>query len=197
MSFSGTMLMSTHHGRKYQLPYSIAFYLPAEILGLMAVFRRKLAECCREFEPPESAHLTVKYLGFPAQDFSEEELARFIPRLAAIARPFLPLAISLRDLDTFREPPPCQPVVYLKVLSSEPLRQLHEKLREGLSRIAESFPHGDGKNFKPHITLSKKLDAQQTRRLEQIIFRSKKAAKRRFQLSRLVLMTPAAVYPIT
>jgi 2'-5' RNA ligase len=188
--------MTSLTDRKNRLPYSIAFYLPPEILGLMAIFRRKLADCCREFEPLESAHLTVKYLGFPVKDFSEAELLANLPRLAEIARPLLPLPIALRDLGTFREAPPCEPLVFLKVLSAEPLRELHERLREGLRHLAESFPHGDGANFKPHITLSKRLIPQSLRLLERIIFRSRKASKRRFLLNRLVLMTPAVVYPI-
>jgi len=179
-----------------KLPFTVAFLLPTGILRLLSLFHRKLAAYCLKFDEPETAHLTVKYLGYSSEKFPESHVIGLIPQIAEIARPFLPIDISIRGLDIFKQHAHADPVVFIKVLDCEKLFLLHLALQRGLGNSIDKFPHADGENFKPHITLSKKIDLQKIEPLKKIIFRSKKMAKRHFRLEKLALLTPEAIFPI-
>ncbi|MFZ2957037.1 MAG: 2'-5' RNA ligase family protein [Candidatus Ozemobacteraceae bacterium] len=178
------------------LPYTVAFLLPQEILHFVTVQRRRLSDCCRRFDPLETLHLTIKYLGYPSEDFPEKFAIQLIPRIADILRPFVPVKVAIRGIDLFWAGPGQPPVAYLKVLSVEQLRFMHEALTSGLGNDIECFPHADGKNFKPHITISKHVEEREIERVLRLIYRSRKTAKRDFTLANVVLFTPNATYPI-
>ena len=184
-------------GTTNKLPITVAFLLPEECFQLIALYRRKLAGSCLRFDELETAHLTVKYLGYCSPSFSERHVAHLIPRIAELTKSFVPMNIAIRGIDLFETHPDSSPVVFLKVLSCGQLSAMHEALRLGLSKEIEPFPHADGENYIPHITLSKNIDLRRQETVKKLIFRSKKTAKRHFTLSELVLLTPTAIHPIT
>lgn len=151
---------------------------------------------CSKFDPLDVAHLTIKYLGYSGEGMSEEDVHNLLPRIAEIAKPFLPMKVFVRGLDLFFYTAEKSPLVYLKVLPSKELSELHEAVRSGLGKAIDAFPHADGENFKPHITLSKQIWGNGTDRLRQLIHRSHKSAKRLFKLTDLVVFTPNDVYQI-
>jgi len=180
------------------LPYTVAFLLPQDALQLVTLQRRRLAGCCHRFDPTETLHLTIKYLGYPSERFSEKAVKSFIPRISDLLRKFIPVRISIRGIDIFgdTDDPERDPVIFLKVLDTDPLRQMHDILRRELGNSIEPFPHADGANFRPHITISKQIDRRKLPMVRRLIYRSHKASKREFLLSNLVLFTPNATYPI-
>ncbi|HNV70477.1 MAG TPA: 2'-5' RNA ligase family protein [Candidatus Ozemobacteraceae bacterium] len=179
---------------KPKLPYTVAFMIPPEAINLLVFWRKKVAPFCEKIDPLEVAHMTVKYLGFPSETFREESVVSLIPRLAKIVAPHLPVRVSVRGLDLFDCH--CEPVVYLKVVSGGALAEIHDAIRVGLGKDIETFPHADGENYRPHITISKQIKHRQIDALRQLIHRSKKSAKRTFKLTQLVLLTPWDIYPI-
>lgn len=179
---------------KGKLPYTVAFMIPPDAVNLLVFWRKKLTPYCEKIDPLEVAHMTVKYLGYPSDTFREESVAGMIPRMARIVEPFLPVRVSVRGLDLFD----ChsEPVAFLKVVSGGGLREIHEALRTGLGRDIEPFPHADGDNYRPHITISKQIKHTHIETIRRLIHRSHKSAKRTFKLTHLVLLTPWDIYPI-
>ncbi len=179
---------------KPKLPYTVAFMIPPEAVNLLVFWRKKVAPFCEKIDPLEVAHMTVKYVGFPSDTFREETVVSLIPRMAEIVAPYLPVRVSVRGLDLFD----ChaEPVVFLKVVSGGALAEIHEALRTRMAKEIEHFPHADGENYRPHITISKQIRHNQTDALRRLIHRSKKSAKRTFKLTQLVLLTPWDIYPI-
>ncbi|HOY68415.1 MAG TPA: 2'-5' RNA ligase family protein [Candidatus Ozemobacteraceae bacterium] len=183
-------------GRGCKLPYTLAFRLPAESRKLIAIWHRRLNGICSKFDPLDVAHLTVKYLGYPGDGMTERDVRNLLPRIAEIAQPFLPMKVFVRGLDLFSYEASKSPLVYLKVLPSRDLAALHEAIRNGLGKAIDAFPHADGENFKPHITLSKQIAGEDLDRLLQLIHRSHKSAKRMFKLADLVVFTANDVYQV-
>lgn len=183
-------------GRGCKLPYTLAFRLPAESQRLIAIWHRRLNGLCSRFDPLDLAHLTIKYLGYPGEGMAEQDVRNLLPRIAEIVKPFLPMKVFLRGLDLFSYAAEKSPLVYLKVLPSQELTELHEAVRHGLGKAIDDFPHADGENFKPHITLSKQIWPNDTGRLKQLIHRSHKSAKRMVKLTDLVVFTPNDVYQV-
>lgn len=180
------------------LPYTVAFLLPPDALQLVTLQRRRLAGCCHRFDPTETLHLTIKYLGYPSESFPERAVKNLIPKISELLRSFIPVRITIRGIDIFgdTDDPEREPVIFLKVLDTEPLRQMHEILRRELGCSIEPFPHADGANFRPHITISKQIDRGKLPMVRRLIYRSHKTSKREYSLSNLVLFTPNATYPI-
>lgn len=172
-----------------KLPYTLAFKLPSEAGNIISAYRRKLAGVCEKFEPIESAHLTVKYLGYPSPELSEHELVALIPEIARIARPFLPIKIFSRGIGFFEYDSPENRVVYLKILFNQTLMTMHERICKSLAKRIDAFTHAEGSNFTPHVTISKSLLPGRIETLNRLIFRSHKSAKRSFKLSDLVILT--------
>ncbi len=183
-------------GRGCKLPYTLAFRLPAESRRLIAIWHRRLNGLCSKFDPLDVAHLTVKYLGYPGESMTEQDVRNFLPHIARIAMPFLPMKVFVRGLDLFSYTAEKSPLVYLKVLPSKELSELHEAIRCGLGKAIDAFPNADGENFKPHITLSKQIWGKNTDKLRQMIHRSHKSAKRLFKLTDLVVFTANDVYQV-
>ncbi|MBF0500046.1 MAG: 2'-5' RNA ligase family protein [Candidatus Riflebacteria bacterium] len=179
-----------------QLPYTVAFLLPHEMLHMVSVQRRRLSGCCLRYDPLETLHLTIKYLGYPSADFSEKVVVQLIPRIADTLSEFLPMRIAIRGIGMFQIDPDRDPVVYLKVLAHNSLLKMHEALTKSLGSDIACFPFADGNNFEPHITISKHVDKSEIGRLHRIIYRSRKTVKREFTLTNIVLFTPIATYPV-
>lgn len=195
--FARLSVMPDFSPPKNRLPFTLAFRLPEEALRLLAVYHRRLAGFCREFDPHETAHLTVKYLGYESPGFMESDVMTMLPELARVCRPFIPLRICVRGIDIFiTDEVKKEAVVFLKVLSSERLIEMHETIRRRFGDRLEAFPHADGPNFVPHITISKKLQHYDHERITRLIHRSRKSARRQFRLTDLVLFTPRAIYPL-
>jgi 2'-5' RNA ligase len=188
--------MNCQEKSPHRLPLTIAFFLPPEALRLMGLFKRKLQGLCAQFENYETAHLTVKYVGYLSEGFSESHAISLIPRIAEIARPLVPVNVAIRGIELFENDQGEAIVAYMKVLSGEKLVALHEAIRHGLGNAVEAFPHADGPQYRPHITVSKDLLPNRVPALQKMVLRSKKSAKRHLRLTELVFMTPTAIYPI-
>ncbi|MBP7633410.1 2'-5' RNA ligase family protein [Candidatus Ozemobacteraceae bacterium] len=182
--------------RGCKLPYTLAFRLPAESRRLIATWHRRLNGFCTKFDPVDLAHLTIKYLAYPNEGMTEQDVRNLLPRIAEIARPFLPMKVFIRGLDLFSYAAEKSPLLYLKVLTSRELQEFHEAVRLGLGKAIDPFPHADAENFKPHITLSKQVEKSDLDGLKQLIHRSHKSAKRMFKLIDLVVFTPNDVYQV-
>lgn len=182
--------------RGCSLPYTLAFRLPAESQRLIAIWHRRLNGLCSRFDPLDLSHLTIKYLGYSGEGMTEQAVRNMLPRIAEIAKPFLPMKVFMRGLGLFSYSAEKSPLVYLKVLPSTELTGLHEAIRHGLGKAIDDFPHADGENFKPHVTISKQILDNGKDRLQQLIHRSNRSAKRMFKLTDLVVFTPRDVYQV-
>ncbi len=181
---------------KNRLPYTLAFRLPEDNRRLIASFRRKLAGLCLRFDPLEISHVTVKYLGYSSPGMTEENVVGLIPRIREIAGRFIPLRVFVRGIDMFDKEPIVNPVVFLKILPCSELQAFHESVRSGLGKEIEDFPHADGENYLPHITVSKMVDRRKIEAIRRVIYRSRKCGKNSFKLTDLVVFTPLATYPV-
>ena len=175
---------------KSSYPYTLAFKLPPDCQNLIASCYRKLSGVCEGFAAPNMAHVSVKYLGYPGPRFPESILPALISRIRELAHPFVPLKMSIRGMDCFENEHGEVHVVYLKVLPNQALQNLHETLLKGLGSAIDPFPHTDGENYRPHITLSLQIRPKKSVELRRIVHRSRKSAKRQFRLSQLGLLTP-------
>jgi 2'-5' RNA ligase len=117
------------------LPYTLAFRLPAAFRDYFATCRQKLAEVCNSFEPAELSHLTVKFLGFSSEFLDEKKIIELLPLLYEMTRKYLPLKIYVRGFDTFTYASGRSTVVYLKVLPNEKLSALHHELCDRLPNL--------------------------------------------------------------
>ena len=184
------------HQDKTNFPYTLAFKLPPDCQSLIAAFHRKLSRVCEGFAAPEIAHVSLKYLGYSGPTMTEEAVISMIPRIREIAAPFLPIRIFIRGLALFGSASEANQVVFLKVMPNEQLFALHEAITNGLGGAIDSFPHTDGQNYRPHVTLSMQIRPNLQRGLERIVNRSRQAAKRQYKLRNLVLLTPQQELPV-
>lgn len=179
------------------LPYTLAFRLPSNIINIVKIFQKKLINYCETLEPLETLHITIKYLGYESKSMNDEYIKKLLPDLSKICKPFIPIQIKVKGLDYFvTDNVVKSAVIYLKVFSSNSLENLHMSVMEKLQNKIEHFPHADGKNYIPHITISKNLKNYDCSFIQLLIRRSKKFGVRRAKLSDLVVLTPKAIYPI-
>ena len=179
------------------LPYTLAFRIPVKFRSYLATCHRKLSSVCQDFEPPEIAHITVKYLGQSSDYLTDKRVVSFLPRIAELVKEFIPLSIYVRGFDTFYYEEGRSPVIFLKVLPNEKLLKLHQTICEEMGNEIDIFPHADGENFQPHITISKHLIPGAQRKLNRIIFRSKRGKKRMLKLYDMVVFSPNRMFHVS
>lgn len=186
----------TSEDQNRNLPYTLAFRLPAAFRDYFATCQRKLDAVCNSFEPPELGHLTVKFLGFSSEFLNDARIVELLPVIHEVTRKYLPLKIFVRGFDTFTYAQGRNKVIYLKVLPNPALNALHHEFCDKFSEF-EMFPHADKENFQPHITLSKDILPDCHEQLNKILLRSKKMAKRHIKISDLVVMNAYRLFPVT
>lgn len=177
------------------LPYTLAFRIPVSFRDYLAGCQHKLTNICNSVEPPETAHLTVKFLGFSSDFLDDKRIIKLLPEIYRIAQKYLPLKIYLRGFDTFKYGEGRANVIFLKVMPCEALIALHNEICDHFEQF-ELFPHADKDNFQPHITLSKDLIHSREQQLHKILLRSRKMAKRHLKVSDLVVMSPNRMFPV-
>ncbi|NCB40012.1 MAG: 2'-5' RNA ligase family protein [Erysipelotrichia bacterium] len=177
------------------LPYTLAFRVPVCFRSFLSSCQQKLKSVCNSFEAPETAHLTVKFLGFSSDFLDDARIIELLPIIHRIALKYLPLKIYVRGFDTFSYAEGKSTVIFLKVLPSAQLNAFHHEICSSFAEF-EIFPHADRDNFQPHITLSKDLKHNHTEQMQRIILRSRKMAKRHLKISDLVVMTPNRMFPV-
>lgn len=182
-----------------KLPFTLAFRLPSEALKLISCYHRKLNGLCERFDPIESAHLTVKYLGYSSPSFTEDDVFNLLPKISDISKKYIPLKIYIRGIDIFCHNEAEERVfylVYLKVLPNPELERFHADVMSSLGSAIDAFPHADGPNFKPHITISKGVPQNNVDRIKKLIVRSRKTCKRMYKMDELVVFTPTVTLPV-
>ena len=177
------------------LPYTLAFRVPVSFRGYLSACQQKLVQVCNSFEAPETAHLTVKFLGFSSDFLDDARIVELLPEIHAIAAKYLPLKIYMRGFEMFRYAEGRATVVFLKVLPCPALIDLHNEICDRFGEF-EVFPHADKDNYQPHITLSKDLKAGSGEQLQRIVNRSRKMAKRHLKVCDLVVMSPNRMFPV-
>ncbi len=177
------------------LPYTLAFRVPVAFRSYLGACQQKLQQVCKSFEAPETAHLTVKFLGFSSDFLDDKRVIELLPELYAICAKYLPLKIYLRGFDIFRYAEGRATVIFLKVLPCPALKALHNEVCDRFEEF-EIFPHADKHNYQPHITLSKDLKPHHEEQLQKILLRSRKMAKRHLKVSDLVVMSPNRMFPV-
>lgn len=177
------------------LPYTLAFRVPVSFRSYLAACQQKLGRVCNSYEPPETAHLTVKFLGFSSEFLDDDRVIELLPEIYRICSRFLPIKIYMRGFDVFTYAQGRATVIFLKVLPCPALIELHNLVCERFSEF-EIFPHADRDNYQPHITLSKDLRPGSEEQLQKILLRSRKMAKRHLKVSDLVVMTPNRMFPV-
>lgn len=178
------------------LPYTLAFRMPLAFREYFCNCQKKLSNVCNGFEPYESAHMTMKFLGFSSDFLNDEKIIELLPTIYTIVSEYLPVKIYLRGFGTFSYAEGRSTVVYLKVLPNERLNKLHNELCDRFAEF-DIFPHADRENFLPHITLSKDIAPDRLEKLARIVCRSNKMAKRHLKIDDLVVMTPFRMFPVT
>jgi len=96
------------------LPYTLAFRVPVSFRGYLSACQQKLVQVCNSFEAPETAHLTVKFLGFSSDFLDDARIVELLPEIHAIAAKYLPLKIYMRGFELFRYAEGRATVVFLK-----------------------------------------------------------------------------------
>ncbi len=178
------------------LPYTLAFRVPLDLRRFIAACNRKLSEVCRSFEPIETAHVTIKFLGHSSNHLNEETVIGYLPEIHRIAWKYMPLNIYLRGFSTFQYDAGRSAVVFLKVLPNVQLALLHREICEKFAGVFDIFPHAEQENFEPHLTLSKDVFSEKSQQIARIVARSHKMAKRMVKLNDLVVMTPSRLFPV-
>lgn len=178
------------------LPYTLAFRTPLELRGYLHTCHKRLAGICQSFEAIENSHITLKFLGYSSTLLDDEQIIKLLPDIQAVARNYMPLRAYIRGFDTFDYHDSRSPVVFIKVLLNDQLESFHHEICESFASHFDFFEQADGKNFLPHITISKDVRPEKTRALERVIHRSKKNAKRRIKLNDLVIMTPTRLFSV-
>ncbi|MBF0544416.1 MAG: 2'-5' RNA ligase family protein [Candidatus Riflebacteria bacterium] len=179
-----------------QLPFTVAFLLPEEALNLISIYKKRLEGICYKFETNDTLHLTIKYLGYPSQEFPEKLAIDLIPKIRELLWPYIPAKVAIRGIDMFWKSPEADPVAYFKVVSEDLLKTMHEILLDKLGKFLEPFPNTDGINYKPHVTISKFVVKSKVPRLKKLVYRSRKNKKRLLLLKDLVLFTPNSTHTI-
>ncbi|MFZ5952618.1 MAG: 2'-5' RNA ligase family protein [Candidatus Rifleibacteriota bacterium] len=178
------------------LPYTLAFRVPLDLRRFIAACNRKLSEVCRSFEPIETAHITVKFLGHSSDHLNEETVIEYLPEIHRIARKYMPMTLYLRGFSTFQYEEGRSAVIFLKVLPSARLTSLHHEICDKFAGIFDIFPHAEHENFEPHLTLSKDVFSEKSQQIARIVARSHKMAKRMVKLDDLVVMSPSRLFPV-
>jgi 2'-5' RNA ligase len=163
----------------------------------MSACNRKLHEVVRSFEPPDMWHLTVKFLGHSSENLNDEAIIDLLPELYDLTKKYLPLTIYIRGFSTFTYKNNRNSVIFLKVMPNKALIEMHYEICEKFSDRFIFFDHADKDNFEPHITLSKDLYKGKDEKIERLVARSRKMAKRRLKLDDLVVMSPTRLFPVT
>ncbi|MBU1106827.1 MAG: 2'-5' RNA ligase family protein [Candidatus Riflebacteria bacterium] len=185
-----------HENSDRSLPYTLAFRVPSCFRGYLASCQQKLTTICNSFEPPENAHLTVKFMGHSSGYLDDEKIVELLPQIHRIASKYLPLKIYLRGFDVFRYEHGRITVVFLKVMPNQRLNAFHHELCENFAEF-ETFSHADKENYQPHITLSKDLKPDNEKQIMRLVSRSHKMAKRHLKIDDLVVMSPNRLFPVT
>lgn len=178
------------------LPFTLAFRVPHDFRKFISACNRKLSEVCRSFEPIETAHITVKFLGHSSDHLNEDSIIDYLPAIYATAKKYLPLSIYVRGFSTFQYEKNRNSVIFLKVMPNEKLNRFHQEICEVFSDAFDIFPHADQENFEPHLTLSKDLYPGKDQQIARLITRSHKMAKRLLKLDDLVVMSPNRFFPV-
>lgn len=179
------------------LPFTLAFRLPRKAVSILKSYQSKLQKICDSIEDPFTAHITVKFLGHSSDYLTKERVIGFIPEIYRIAKRFVPIGVYVKGIETFNYHEGKSPVVYLKILPNQKLLEFHKALCDELGDRIDIFPHADGENYLPHITLSKFLKPQYAKKLNTIIHRSKKAKKRLIKIEDLVIFTPSRMFHVS
>ncbi|PKL42056.1 MAG: hypothetical protein CVV41_16540 [Candidatus Riflebacteria bacterium HGW-Riflebacteria-1] len=178
------------------LPYTLAFRVPLSFRSYLSACQQKLTTICKSFEEPESAHLTVKFLGRASGYLDDDKIIELLPQIHRIASKYLPLKIYLRGFDVFKYEHNRITVVFLKVLPNARLSAFHHELCEQFEEF-DTFQHADKENYQPHITLSKDLIPDNEQQIMRLVSRSRKMAKRHLKIDDLVVMGPNRLFPVT
>ena len=178
------------------LPYTLAFRVPLSFRSYLASCQQKLTNICNSFEQPESAHLTVKFMGHSSGYLDDAKIVELLPQIHRIASKYLPLKIYLRGFDVFRYDQNRITVVFLKVMPNQQLNAFHNELCEQFDEF-DVFTHADKENYQPHITLSKDLKPGNEAQIMRLVSRSRKMAKRHLKIDDLVVMSPNRLFPVT
>ncbi len=178
------------------LPYTLAFRLPLSFRNYFMTCQQKLADICQSFEPPELAHLTVKFMGHASGYLDDGKIIELLPQIHRIAAKYLPIKIYLRGFDFFKYDHNRITVIFLKVSHNDRLYALHHELCESFAEF-DTFQHADKENYLPHITLSKDLKPNNERQIIRLVSRSRKMAKRHLKIDDLVVMGPSRLFPVT
>jgi len=185
-----------HDSENRSLPYTLAFRVPLSFRSYLTACQQKLTGICNSFEAPESAHLTVKFMGRATGYLDDDKIIELLPQIHRIAARYLPLKIYLRGFDVFRYEHNRITVVFLKVMPNERLHALHHELCEKFDEF-DCFEHADKENFQPHITLSKDLKPDNEDQIMRAVSRSRNMAKRHLKIDDLVVMGPNRLFPVT
>lgn len=164
---------------------------------MLARFYRKFSDICETLEIPANAHVTLKFLGHSSEYLTEKRILGFIPEISEIANKFTPINVYVKGFSTFTYDAGKSPVIFLKILPNDKLSKLHKTICENFKDRVDYFPHADGENFQPHITISKNLKSGKEKKLAQIISRGHKMKKRMIKLSDLVILTPNRMFHVT
>lgn len=185
-----------HENSGRSLPYTLAFRLPFSFRNYLASCQQKLTAICQSFEPPELAHLTVKFMGHASGYLDDDKIIELLPQIHRIAAKYLPLKIYLRGFDFFKYEHNRITVIFLKVLPNARLNALHHELCENFAEF-DTFHHADKENYQPHITLSKDIKSDNVAQIMRLVSRSRKMGKRHLKLDDLVVMSPNRLFPVT
>ena len=179
------------------LPYTLALRVPLSFRKFISACNRKLGEVCKSFEPIETAHITVKFLGHSSEHLNEESIIEYLPKIHRIAEKYLPISLFIRGFSTFQYEKGKSSVIFLKVLPNQQLINFHNEICDVFADAFEVFPHADQENFEPHLTISKDIKPGQDNKIDKLVARSHKMAKRMLKLNDLGVMSPNRLFPVT
>lgn len=123
------------------------------VLDLPERLSKEIAERRERYSPRAAAsifpHITLR------APFTPEDPKLVGAALERVARLYLPVAVRVRGLGTFRGP--LKNVLFARVERTEPLRRLHEAVVEALHDVRDAYPGAPSHQFAnwvPHVTIA-------------------------------------------
>jgi 2'-5' RNA ligase len=114
------------------------------------------------YTPSETAHISLKGLGFLGETFSEPDLEPIFSDVQEVLAKRRPFDVTISGVDHFPTS------LYAKVIDPyETLKDINSELTSELSRRVEESLY-DGENYVPHVTLAAFRNKNVSRLLEKV-----------------------------
>ncbi|MFD0933548.1 2'-5' RNA ligase family protein [Psychroflexus salinarum] len=126
--------------------YFIALIPPEDLKNGITELKKEIAN---RFDSKHALRLPPHITLQIPFNVNEEDENKFIKQLEEFTKQHIPFRVVLSGFGSFNSK-----VIYIDVLHSRPIVELHEKLIEVTREFIEKKPEGEKKKMNPHITIA-------------------------------------------